>query len=88
MILTITAFILFTFQQPKPGTVALVFGPDPVRIEIIKTSEAEVLYVELQQKQIRFGLNAEEKKSLAAVNQALGTIPTIRVDPVHPAWLP
>ena len=88
MILTIVAFILFSFQQPKPETVALIFGPEPVRVEIVKTADAEVLYLELQQKEIRFGLDEQEKKRLAAVTYALATIPTVRVDPVNPAWLP
>jgi hypothetical protein len=74
-LLATTFLLLFSFQQPKPETVALVFGPEPERIEIIKTSEAELLFVELQAKEIKFGLNEEEKKTLAAVTYALGIIP-------------
>ena len=89
------SLILFSFQQPKPETVALVFGPEPVRYEIVKTSEAELLFVELQAKEIKFGLNEEEKKTLAAVTYALGIIPDDRrvffdalakEDPFHLDW--
>lgn len=72
MNLLLIAFILL-FQEPQ--TVALVFGPDPVRIEIMEKSEAEVLYTQLQAKQIRMGLEDQETKTLAALVIALGTVP-------------
>ena len=73
MDLLIYAVLLFSLQT-KPETVALVFGSEPVRIEIVKTSEAEKLYSELKPKHEAGTLTESEKKTFAALTIALGTI--------------
>lgn len=64
----------FDETKPEPQRVALVFGPEPERIEFMDRSKAEVLYVELKAKQIKLGLGEQEAKTLAALVVALGTV--------------
>lgn len=62
----------------EPDTVALVFGPDPIRIEIMKTEEAENLYQKLK---IDLLLTMEPKeedvKTFAALTLALDRVPRL-----------
>lgn len=72
---------LFSSQQSKPETVALVFGPDPVRIEIVKTEDAEAQYDQLKPKHEAGTLTEAEAKRFAALTQALGTLPRVESVP-------
>lgn len=65
--------LLLSPQTSKPETVALVFGPEPSRIEIVKTEEAEDLYAKLKPKHEAQRLTEQEAKTFAALTQALGT---------------
>lgn len=66
---------LLPLQEPnkQPETVALVFGPEPSRIEIVKTEEAEAEYQVLSTKLKAGTLTEQEAKTFAALTQALGT---------------
>lgn len=75
------ALVLFSPQQSKPETVALVFGPDPVRIEIVRTEEAEARYENLKHDLLLTDHPTEEDlKMFAALTYALAATPTTRVD--------
>ena len=75
MILAIAIFAVLSFQQTnKPETVALVFGPDPVRIEFTKTEDAERLYRAIELKRQAGTANEEDERLHAALTAALGTL--------------
>lgn len=73
--LALLVLCLLPLQEPnkQPETVALVFGPEPSRIEIVKTEEAEDLYAKLKPKHEAQRLTEQEAKTFAALTQALGT---------------
>lgn len=80
--------ILIPQQQAKPDIIALVFGPDPVRIEIVKTEEAEARYDKLKQDLKQNPHPTEtDRKMLAALNLALGTMSDVeRFKREYAAW--
>lgn len=66
-------------QNSKPETVALVFGPKPEQIQVIKTATAERLYAKLKPKHDAKRLTKAEAKTFAALTQSLGIqVPHIR----------
>jgi hypothetical protein len=83
--LAIILLLLFSFQQPKPETVPLTFGPEPERIVIIKRSEAEKLYREVKKGSLIGPIYTREENDrlFAALTVALGT--SLRADSEVPA---
>lgn len=68
---------LFVFVPPqtfKPETVALVFGPEPERVEFMATEDAESLYAALEKKRLAGTATEDDKRLHAALTQALGII--------------
>lgn len=74
-------FLLSPQQSPKPETVALVFGPDPARIEFMQTDQAEKLYSAIKLKVEKNTATEDDLRAFAMLTQALGISPTQETAP-------
>jgi hypothetical protein len=71
--LAILFLILFPIQT-EPQKVALVFGPEPERIEFMATPDAERLYSAIDLKMQAGTATDEDRRLHAALTVALGTL--------------